>query len=171
MRQIPLTQGMVALVDDDNYEQLAEHRWCYQKERRKHTGYAVRAGPRISGRYQTIWMHRVIMEAGREQRVDHSDGNGLNNCKANLRFCTDSQNLANQNKCHRPTSSQYKGVVRPRRLHKWQSRAQVNGKGYHLGYFGCEEDAARAYNRFAWEAWGDFARLNDIPTAKENSNA
>ena len=90
MKEIPLTQGEVALVDDEDYEWLNQWRWYVLKAR--HTFYAVRFD---GGRTQS--MHREIMCNPVGKEVDHSDMDGLNNQRINLRIATRSQNHKNVN--------------------------------------------------------------------------
>ena len=109
-------------------------------------------------------MHRLVMAAVSGQSVDHIDGNGLNNQRANLRLATQSQNLANSS--GRPHSSKYKGVFwskDERYKRRWWARIKKNGKSTHLGIFATEEEAAAAYNQAAIEMFGDFSRINVLP--------
>jgi len=109
-------------------------------------------------------MHREIIGAPHGQPVDHLDGNGLNNCRSNLRLANQSQNLANR--CITPHSSRYKGVFFNRQpaTHRspWWARIKYHGKNIHIGVFKSEWEAAIAYNEHALRLQGDFARLNII---------
>jgi hypothetical protein len=101
-------------------------------------------------------MHRLLAAW---PLVDHEDGNGLNNQRANLRPATQSQNLANQRK--RPgLTSQFKGVRWYGKLTPWRASISIGGRRVHLGSFITEEAAARAYDAAALAEWGEYARLN-----------
>lgn len=153
MKEIQLTQGRVALVDDDLYDELNKFKWCADKEGK--TFYAIRA-IKIDGKKTTQRMHCVIMNA---KGVDHRDGNGCNNTRENLRVCTQSENLMNTRK-RENTSSIYKGVYFHKLAGKWQARIAISGKRIELGLFELEADAARAYNARAIELFGEFCSLN-----------
>lgn len=110
-----------------------------------------------------IYMHRLVAGAGPDEDVDHANGNGLDNRKNNLRIATESQNLANAGKRRvrgRPGSSQYKGVCWDKNRSAWVASVTVDQKTKHLGRYAVEAEAARAYDRAALAAWGEFARLN-----------
>lgn len=153
---IPLTQGQFATVDPADFEELSQHKWCAWRHRR--TWYAVRAVQR-DGKSITIRMHNVIMGA---KGIDHIDGNGLNNTRANLRLATPGQNVFNRDKPSSNTSG-YKGVHWYEARRKWQAYIQVEGKRKHLGYHPTAEEAAIAYDIAARELHGEYARLNFPP--------
>jgi len=158
MKTIPLSQGLVAIVDDDDFELLAVHRLYAHKP--KSTWYAVRNGKVSEGRSR-FFMHRVITAASTGETVDNIDGDGLNNRRANLRLCTLQENALNLGRRIDNTSG-YKGVRL--RLHlksrPWVATIQRDGKSYHLGCFLTAEEAARAYDEAAINLHGPFARLN-----------
>jgi hypothetical protein len=161
MKEIPLTQGKVAIVDDCDFEWLNQWNWCAAKDPRK-TGdvwYAIRHGPSTETPRRTIRMHREIAARAGLPQVDHSDGNGLHNWRSNLRPCTATQNNANMRK--RPeTSSQFKGVTWRRDTSVWKARIRVNRNLINLGCFTDEIEAAKAYDTAAREHFGGFACLN-----------
>lgn len=160
MRQIQLTNGPIALVDDGDFELVSQWKWW------KDGRYAVRNLPLAEwlarggrGVPRRLLMHRVILNAPPGQDIDHRDGNGLNNTRANLRFCNDSQNQANRVRLRPGRSSRYRGVT----LHptgKWQASIKVQLRVIYLGLFASEEAAARAYDAAAVKHFGDFARPN-----------
>ncbi len=168
-RIIPLTQGYVAVVDDDDYERINKYRWKAMKVGKNGIYiYATRTkmlatvlGKRKS---KEILMHREIVNAQDEQLVDHWDHNGLNNRRYNLRICTQTQNHGNA--LPRGGSSRFKGVywVAKRRL--WQAQigrsnaTEGQSTGRYLGRYENEEDAALAYDRAAREYFGEFALTN-----------
>lgn len=157
MREILLTQGKVALVDDQDYEWLSQWKW---QAIRGHTGiwYAVRCeGPHSQRQY--LLMHRVITDAPEWRKVDHKDHDGLNNQRHNLRTCTCSQNLGNR-RGRKNTASGYKGVMQ--NGSGWQARIQCNGRRYCLGTFTHAGDAAQAYNEAALRLFGEFAYVNGL---------
>jgi len=160
MKKIPLTQGKFALVDDGDYGDLSGYTWYAAKNR--NTYYAQRSKT-ISGKPKVIKMHRVIMglHFGDGKQIDHINGNGLDNQRANLRFCTNQENLRNQ-KATKNCSSQFKGVNFHKKAMKWQARICVNNKDKHLGSFDTEIEAAKAYNEAAKELFGDYALCNAI---------
>jgi hypothetical protein len=168
-RTIPLTRGFVTVVDDDDYEYLCRWDWHAQVDVREGNDlvYAVR-GVWNGGRYYLIHLHREVLQPPEGKYVDHINGNPLDNRRANLRICTNAQNQANRRKQRailgKPPRSRYKGVRtaggQQFRNKPWRACIKTAGKNRSLGYYSTEEEAARAYDRAAREAWGDYARLN-----------
>lgn len=107
-----------------------------------------------------ITMHGLIMKPQPGQSVDHIDGNGLNNRRSNLRIVTHKQNMWNQR--GHGGGSEFKGVSFRNDTGVWRAHITVDGKRKWLGTFASEVDAARAYNAAAREAFGEYAKLNDV---------
>lgn len=155
MKEMILTRGAVAIVDDEDYEKLKAHKWSASA-----TGYAVR-GFRRNGKSILVKMHREILGeqcAGLE--VDHINGNKLDNRRENLRIATRSQNASNRPKYYKDSSSKYKGVRKAKGRKKWTARICVNRKDIYLGQYETEEEAAMAYNKAAIQYHGQYAKLN-----------
>ena len=155
-RLLELSQGKVAIVDAEDYERLTRYKWhiikttatCYGARSIKH---------RKKG--QEIYMHRLIIKVPPGLFVDHIDHNGLNNRKSNLRLCTAQQNAQN----HRPqrgATSKYKGVSFSKSKNLFRAMIWHNKKSVHLGYFKCEIDAAKTYDKKAKELFKEYAYLN-----------
>ena len=150
-----LTQPKVAIADDCDFEFLIQRKWYAHRD--KNTFYA-RAHGYSEGKPVLLGMHRVIMQPMRGLQVDHINGNGLDNCRCNLRICTSAQNQHNYRS--RKGLSKYKGVSWHRGAKKWQATIQANKKRIHLGCHDIEEDAALAYDKAALHFFGEFARIN-----------
>jgi hypothetical protein len=163
MKKISLTQKQFALVDDEDYEWLSKWKWCVEKTQTKRRNYYAVRGTERKGKSFFFRMHRVIMKAEKGQIVDHINGNGLDNRKKNLRFCTSYQNSCNQIKTSKGTTSKHKGVCKISkkiRIFRTFYIASINGKV--LGRFTTEKEAALAYNVAAKKLHGEFAKLNII---------
>lgn len=151
MKTITLTQGKVALVDDEDYELVSSYVWHFNV-------YAKRKSRKIEGSARNINMHTFIM--GRKS-LDHINRNKLDNRRSNLRVCTPGQNMANR----APYHGKFKGVSWNKKHKSWVAQLQVNRHAKHIGYFKTAKDAARAYDERAKETWGEFACLNFAPTS------
>lgn len=149
MKHIPLPNGLSTLVDDEDYEQLAQHSWCLSD------GYVVRSG------YPEgfIYMHRQLLGFP-ELHVDHRDGNKLNNQRrTNLREATVSQNMAN-NRRRKDNTSGFKGVSQRRDNFRYTSYVNFENKRHCTGCFDTAEEAAGARNTLAVQLHGEFVRAS-----------
>jgi hypothetical protein len=159
-RKIPLTQGKFAVVDPEDFQKLNAHKW-FVKKSGNNIFYAIRAMRRVNGRKKNISMHRQIMGATPPGLViDHKDSNGLNNTKENLRIVTSAQNIYNNRKTAKKTSSKYKGVCYKKQKNKYCATIGHHGHRKFLGYFENETDAAKTYDQAAKKLFGQFAKLN-----------
>lgn len=165
MKEIELTKGKIALVDDADFEWLNQWSWGATRARTGRTHYAQRT-VFVNERPKTVIMHRLIMNAEKGTEVDHIDRNGLNNQRLNLRLATRSQNMANQRK--QEGSSIFKGVTWTDKGRCWVSRIRYLGHLYTLGRFKLEIDAARAYDGKARELFGEHCAVN-FPLEGEQS--
>lgn len=161
MKKIELTQGLFALVDDEDFAWLSQWKWRAQK-----TSYGEliavrkgRQGEKEEGKM--IRMHRQIMDSPKGMEVDHRNHITLDNQRRNLRPCTRSQNAQNQRK-QSGTTSKFKGVCfcRFKANKNWMAAIKLNGKRTHIGYFADEIDAAKAYDKKAKKLFGEFAFVN-----------
>jgi hypothetical protein len=165
-KEIPLTQGKIALADDEDYEWLSRYSWHVYYSRSNDAYYAIRN--QVSGEYQnkknrrTVYMHRAILNVTDSALdVDHINMNTLDNRKENLRIATRSQNQFNRNKQSNNTSG-YKGVYWHRQKAKWDSIIIVNKKRIFLGSYSTPEEAYNAYREAALEMHGEFIRLEEM---------
>lgn len=165
MKIIPLTQGEKTFVDECDYEYLMRWKWQCACAKHQRTKYAVHSQLVGGGRWKKLHMHRLIVERMGlligDRQVDHIDGNGLNNCRSNLRIATQSQNRANL-RHYRNNTSGYKGVTWDKYWKKWVAKIRVVGRDYSIGRFDNLHDAAKAYNEAAAEYFGEFAQLNSL---------
>lgn len=154
--EIRLTQGKVAIIDDEDLPLVSQHKWYAHACRR--TFYAT-TNIVVPGKRTILRMHRLILAAKPGQEVDHIDGDGLNNRRANIRLCLQSQNAMNHRK-KLNSKSMYKGVTMYPRKSPWQANIAVNGTRIYLGSFTSETAAALAYDEAARLHFGEFARTN-----------
>ncbi len=151
--QIPLTKGKYAEVDASDYAALSAFSWFAERSGRRSTKwYAARNGDGC-----LVRMHRQLLAV---DEVDHVNGNGLDNRRANLRPATRQQNGANAKKWSSATSSKYKGVSWDRQHRKWSAYIHVAGLKTRLGLHTDEKVAALSYDKAAVKAFGEFARTN-----------
>ena len=149
MRRIKLTNSnKVALIDDEDYELVSQHKW------RLHScGINSYARTFLNGKKPM--MHRLILAPPPGMDIDHVNHNGLNNKRCNIRICTRTQNQANSKP--RKGTSKYKGVSWSNTEKKWRAFIRMNGKGRTIGRFDSELKAAKAYKKAAIEYFGEFA--------------
>lgn len=135
-----------AIIDTEDYDKCKALKW-----------YLTGAGYVMSG--HSPFLHRLVL--GKKRRIDHKDGNPLNNRKNNLRVCTNAENCRNA-KLSASNTSGYKGVSWNKAQQKWTADITFNYKHIYLGAFTEVEQAAIAYNKKAVELYREFARLNII---------
>ena len=157
MKQIPLSRGQFAIVDDEDYDHLvARGKWHCTR-----SGYAVRTEKQL-GRKVYIFMHRLIVNAPKNKVADHIDRNSLNNQRSNLRICTQAENSRNATLSKNNTSG-FNGVTWCKSGKKWRVLIEVDRIKKNIGLFSCKVEAAKAYNEAAIKYHGEFAKINDIP--------
>ena len=155
MKEIELTQGKVALVDDIDYEYLMQWKW-YANRHRDH--FRARRTDRTNGDQKTIRMHNVIAERMEidSEHIDHIDRNPLNNQRSNLRVATRSQNQHNRG-AQKNSKTGVKGISFDKTQGRYQARIEITGKHYYIGRFDTVEEAAVVIKQKREELVGEFA--------------
>jgi len=152
---VPLTKGLHAIVDDADFEKVtAIGSWCASITPKG--AYALRGIAKPDGSRTTIRLHNLLTGL---RFVDHINGDGLDNRRANLRPSDHVTNGRNAGKKSNNTSG-FKGVTWDRRAGKWLAQIQSEGRHHHLGHFIDARDAAVAYDAAALRLHGEFARTN-----------
>lgn len=163
MKEIPLTKGHVAQVDEKNYAWLARFTW-HAHVRPSGCVHAC-TWVRTPGGKRMAYMHRMILglKFGDKRQGHHVNGDGRNNLEVNLRLANHRTNQQAICRKRRGSSSRFRGVSWCRLRRKWQVHIGVEGVPHYLGLFEFEEDAARARDKVALELFGPHAQLN-FPT-------
>lgn len=139
-REIPLSKGLVALVDDGDYDALSRHKWCAQ--RGKGTHYAMRKVV-LAGEQHFVYMHVAIMGARPGMQIDHIDHDGLNNQRDNLRHVTQHGNMQNRRGANRNAASGQRNVY-PTPNGTYNVKMQIGQKIITIGTFRTLDDAVLA---------------------------
>jgi hypothetical protein len=152
--------GHQFLIDAEHWPRISGYKWSVSSD----GDDRMYVSTRIEGK--KIYLHRFLLEAPHDQRVDHRNGDPLDNRKANLRLATHQQNMFNRRKAQtygrKPTTSSFKGVTRERSRGRYNARIMKDGVNHYLGSFMDERSAAMAYARAEQEMFGEFAYTNLI---------
>jgi len=158
-RRIALTQGRFAIVEQEGYYALSRFKWtllnCHRRQ------YAIRSvWDERERKNRHIFMHRLVMSPPDDMYVDHINGDGLDNRRANLRVVSRLHNCWNRRKQATPSSSRFKGVTKRKGSKKWKACIRFDKRLIDLGLFEDEVEAGRAYDEAARRYYGEFAQLN-----------
>jgi transposase-like protein len=159
-RAIGLGHGRYTLVDEADYALLSQNMWIVLSGKLKHDGTRYGAHVQmtyhdVDGKQRNLLMHRAIMPDAKV--VDHINGNGLDNRRANLRACTQRENAANFRQA-RPSATGFIGVGRSGA--KFTVKTTVGGSMKYIGTFSTAEEAAKARDIVALREYGAFAVTN-----------
>lgn len=148
-KTIPVGKSNFAVVDDCDFDLLSRFSWRIVVV--DECKYAT------AGR--GLLMHRVALGVDDKSiLVDHKNGNGLDNQRANLRIASRRQNMMNRRK-HRVGSSKYKGVYWSKTYRRWLATLRFSGRCYSK-WCDSEAEAAMMYDAFARKHFGEFACVN-----------
>jgi hypothetical protein len=173
MKQIPLTQGKFALVDDEDFVFLSRFSWQYctapDGTVSVSTNFALQ-----NKRWVTIPMSRFLYTPKIQYKVMYANGDTLDNRKENIKLLTTSQfcgtsgkmymNTARKGKMKRNPTSKYKGVsyMKDERYEKrWVGSIQFQKKSQSKRFL-TEKEAAIWYNKKAGELFGEYGYQNKI---------
>lgn len=154
---IPLTKGKTALVDIQDYYEVSQYKWTLKETRFKK--YAYRQFKK-AGKMVQVLLHRAITQCPEGMAVDHRNGDGLDNRRANLRICTQSENLGNTPRHSDRKYDLPKGVgyKKGRKTNPYYAQITKDGQRHNLGAFPTAVDAAQAYAIKSKELFGEFSR-------------
>jgi hypothetical protein len=154
MKKINLSQGKIAIVDDEDFEWLNQWKWHFAH------GYAVRHYPvRENRKRPLIQMQNVIMNTPKGMETDHINHNRLDNQRHNLRICNHGQNSLNR-KVYKSNTSGHKGVIWYKDRKRWGVQINFRNERIHLGFYKDMNEAINIRNNKAKELFGEFASEN-----------
>jgi hypothetical protein len=154
VREIPLSQGKFALVDEGDYDRLSKHTWSAVKRKGQSSHYAEYR----STDGHTVAMHREVLglTVYDGKRTDHKNRNGLDNRRSNLRVASPSINTHNGN-LRKNNTSGYRGVYWHKRHKRWGAKVVCNGKHYHCGEYNDKLSAVKARDVMELKLYGTDA--------------
>ena len=159
-----MNHGLIR-VDEKHEWLLEKYKWTIETKENG-VSYAYR-----SEKAMKVPLHRVIISLEKNDPiflvqtpiyVDHIDGDGLNNRCENLREASPTLNQINK-KIPKSNTSGYKGVHWDKNANRWRVRVTVaKNARKSMGTFECKHEAAKCYNKYTREIWGDNVVLNKI---------
>src|SRR6516162_1577812 len=129
MQEIPLSQGQVALVDDQDYPLLSEFRWCYRPERNGRQGYAVRH-VKLEGKDRLLYLHRQLLQPGPGQEVIFLNHDRLDCRRENLKVVS-KEEARRHHRVRSDSKSGVKGVRYNPETDTWSAFVYRGGRAYH----------------------------------------
>lgn len=145
MQQIPLSRGMSAVLDDEDFNRLSQYHWCYRPEREGKLGYAIRHAS-AGGTTRTVYLHRQVMgpvPVGHEVIFLNHDRLDCRRC--NLRVVTTQDARRHHRVARSNSKSGLKGVRFNPDNESWSASLCRNGHQYHIGTYASPEQAVAAY--------------------------
>ncbi len=143
MKEIELSQGLFAKIDDRDYERVSTKKWHAIWGNSSKNYYAICNIHDENGKKTTISMHRFILNASKGDIIDHFDHDGLNNQRSNITIGTSSFNSRNK-RIRSDNKSGFTGVVWDSFKKNWRANIKYKDKSIYLGNFEKKECAIEA---------------------------
>jgi len=125
-------------IEDENYYELMQYSWNLSE------GIYVKGY--VNGK--TVCLSRFLTNCtDPTKKVDHKDGNTLNNQKSNLRIVTINENNQNRDKGSKKMTSKYVGISYIKSRDRWVAIIRLNGKNEFNKKFKTELEAIQARNK------------------------
>lgn len=168
MAEIELkNKGLIALIDDADLPLTSPYHWYAMKTTNNDNWYvcAEAKDPSCKRGRRTISLHRLLLDVSVGQRsikIDHHNGNTLDNRRNNIRIATPQQNARNVRRIRKDNHSGVKGAHFCKKSGKWMATIypERGGKALYLGRFTTPAEAGAAYDVAARKLFGDFAATN-----------
>jgi len=146
-------------AEDEHYLEMGAWR-VIDKDRNRY----VKLNMKVDEGLQTVYLHRLIIGAGKGEIVDHINGDSLDNRRENLRFVTFEANVRNRLK-RSATSSIFKGVSWDSSKQSWRVQIRIDQRRISKDGFASEFEAAFYYDLLSLEHHAEFGRRNFLPLA------
>lgn len=137
-KEIQLTKGAIAIVDEEDFEELNQYSWHIDSD-----GYA-RRGVRVKGKVISVRMHHFLNKTPKGKQTDHINHNKLDNRKSNLRTVTHRENQLNRKGLQINNTSGATGVYKHKSTGKWTASIKKNNKNVYIGIFETFDEAVSA---------------------------
>lgn len=143
MKQLSLSQGRIAIVDDEDFERLAKFKWFYRPERNGALGYAMHH-VKDGTKYKSGYLHRAVMNPQHGLEVIFLNHDRLDCRKENLRV-VNKEDARRHHRVRRDSESGVKGIRNIPFTHTWTGEIWRNGHSRSIGIFHSRESAQSAY--------------------------
>jgi hypothetical protein len=157
MKQIPLTKGKFAIVDEIFYKKVKNlkwHRGTGKDKNRTGVWHTIRGGGIELGYFI------LNINPQKDTHLLHLNGNKLDYRKKNLKLVPRGLFVHSVNIRGKNVKSLYRGVFKTK--YAFIAYITKNKVHYYLGSFNKEAEAALVYNKKARELYGEFAFQNKI---------
>jgi len=156
MRQIPLSQNKIAILDDDDFDRFSQYHWCYRGERNGGEGYAIRHA-KDGKKKRTEYLHRAIMNPAPGLEVIFLNYDRLDCRRENLRIVS-KQEARRHHRVRRDSDSGMKGVRFNPDGGSWSALTFRDGHCRSIGTFSNKGEASWAYEQEMKRENPDFAK-------------
>lgn len=160
MREIELTKGYVALVDDEDYERINCYLW--QAMSTRSTAYAVRQLARST---KPLLMHNAILPPVEGKEINHKNYDGLDNRKENLEHLSHSENTRHGR--HKLGRSGQRGISWNKNRSRWYVKTTIYYQCISGGSFEHLNDAIEARDKLFKEYELSIPVSQQLSTQKE----
>jgi len=142
-----------SFIDLEDVEKIEKYKWCLFKSKGKKAYVTTTINDTF------LLLHRLLMNATEEIKIDHIDRNPLNNRKINLRYCTIHQNNMNLSISKNNTSGVV-GVCWHSQVNKWRAYIMLDRQQINLGLFINFDEAVKVRKEAEIKYFGEFAPVN-----------
>lgn len=158
MRQIRLSRGVFATVDNEDYPKLAGFKWSVKPS--EHGAMYAVTNIKENGVWHQESMHRMIMNNPAGKDVIFLDYDGLNCQKKNLRI-VDAVESRRHHRVRRDSYTQIKGVALNLEQGSWSPIIVLNGAPRILGEFEDVKDAKQTYDEAVKRHYDPYAPMHN----------
>jgi hypothetical protein len=143
MQSIPLSQGKVAIVDDEDFPLVSQFKWCFRADTDRTGGYALRH-IKIDGKATKMYLHRQLMEPKKGKEVIFLNHDKLDCWHENL-LVVSHEEARQHHRIRRDSRSGIKGVRYNPETDTWSAIVYRQGHQHLLGTYSTMEAAKSVY--------------------------